>query len=118
MKTGVWIALLVLVLAVCLGLSMFLFTGQDARQVQVWSDGELLYVLELQVDQEITITTQLGTNTVTIKDGAVAVTAADCPDHYCMDRGFCKGGAQIVCLPNRLVLKFLGEQEVDGAVGQ
>ena len=47
----------------------------------------------------------------------MAVTEATCPDHYCMKRGFCDGGAQIVCLPHRLVLKFVGESEVDFVVG-
>ena len=60
---------------------------------------------------------QNGTNTVTVRDGKVAVTQADCPDHYCMDRGWCDSGTPIVCLPNRLVLKFVGKQTVDGAVG-
>jgi hypothetical protein len=34
-----------------------------------------------------------------------------------MARGFCSGGTQIVCLPNRLVIEFLAEQEIDGIVG-
>ena len=58
-----------------------------------------------------------GTNTVTVKNGKVAVTEADCPDHYCMKRGYCDSGAQIVCLPNRLVLTFTGASEVDGVAG-
>ncbi len=117
MKTKTWLALLALVLALCLWLSLWLLTGPEARQVEVWSDGELLYVLELRTDQELTVTTDRGSNTITVRGGAVAVTAADCPDHYCMDRGFCSGGAQIVCLPNRLVLKFIGQQQIDGVAG-
>ena len=118
MKTKTWIVLLAAVLLLCLGLSVWLLLpGEQASRVEVWSDGELLYVLELSVDQQVTIHSEMGTNTVTVKDGAVAVTAADCPDHYCMDRGYCSGGAQIVCLPNRLVIKFLAEQEIDGVAG-
>lgn len=118
MKTKTWILLLSAVLALCLGLSLcLLMPGGDAARAEVWSDGELLYVLELRVDQELTVQTEFGCNTVTVKDGSIAVTAADCPDHYCMERGYCSGGAQIVCLPNRLVIKFLGEQKIDGVVG-
>ena len=47
----------------------------------------------------------------------IAVTAATCPDHYCMHRGFCDRGTQIVCLPNRLVIRFLGEQNIDAVAG-
>ena len=118
MKTRTWILLIALVLAVCVGLSVWLlWPGEPARSVKVISQGKLLYTLPLDQDTQITLTTDLGTNVITVKDGKVAVTQADCPDHYCMDRGFCSGGAQIVCLPNRLVLEFAGTQAVDGMVG-
>ena len=70
-----------------------------------------------RVDQQLTVESENGTNVITVKDGKVAVTEADCPDGYCMERGFCSGGAQIVCLPNRLVLHFIGQSDVDFVVG-
>ena len=110
--------LLAVVLAVCLVLSFLLLRpGQEATAVRVISEGKVLYVLPLSVDTVVTVQTDRGENTVTVQDGKVAVTAADCPDGYCMDRGFCSGGAQIVCLPNRLVIRFGGEPEIDAAVG-
>ena len=118
MKSKYWILLLTLAAAVCIGLSLWLFApGVDATSVQVYSEGKLLYTLPLAVDQQITVTSSRGTNVVTVKGGKVAVTEADCPDHYCVKRGFCSGGAQIVCLPNRLVLSFTGKQKVDTIVG-
>lgn len=118
MKTGYWAAIFAVLLAVCVGASLFLLApSTPAQQVEVWSDGELIDTLSLSVDQERTVQSANGTNVVTIRDGAVAVTEADCPDHYCMQRGFCHGGTEIVCLPNRLVLRFVGEQEIDGIVG-
>ena len=119
MKTKFWIILLVGLLVLCLGLSLLLLTpGQAATQVEVWSDSTLLYTLPLSQPREITVQSRFGTNTVTVRDGKVAVTQADCPDHYFMDRSFCDSGVQIVCLPNRLVLKFTGSQTVDGVAGQ
>lgn len=118
MKTRTWIILLAAVLILCGGLSIWLLVpGENAVQAEVWLDGELYKTVDLSENQEFEVHSNRGTNTVTVKDGKIAVTAADCPDHYCMDRGYCAGGAQIVCLPNRLVIKFLGEQAVDGAVG-
>ena len=52
-----------------------------------------------------------------VKDGKIAVTQATCPDHYCMKRGFCHSGADIVCLPNRLVIHFTAAQEIDAVIG-
>ena len=118
MKTKIWIIAIALLLAVCVGLSLWLLVpGERADYAEVWSDGELLFTLDLRLDQEKTVSTEFGTNVITVKDGKIAVTQADCPDHYCMQRGFCDSGAQIVCLPNRLVIRFVGEQEVDGVVG-
>ena len=118
MKTKVWIILLTVVTATCLGLSVWLLKpGQSAQAVRVISEGKVLYSLPLSEDTQIEVTTDRGTNTVTVKDGKVAVTQATCPDGYCMARGFCSSGTQIVCLPNRLVLEFVGNQPVDGISG-
>ncbi len=118
MKTKYWVILLAALLAVSLGLSLWLLLpGEDASAAEVWSDGALLYTLDLQVDQTLQVHGGNDTNVITVKDGKIAVTEADCPDGYCMERGYCSGGAQIVCLPNRLVIKFLGEQTVDAVVG-
>ena len=119
MKTKTWIALIAAIAAVCLGLSVFLLLpGGDAGYAQISSGGKVVKTVNLRIDQQFTVTGETGgSNTVTIRDGRIAVTAADCPDHYCMERGFCSGGTPIVCLPNRLVIRFLGEQSVDAAAG-
>ena len=118
MKNKTWIILLAAALALCLGLSAFLlFPGEKARRAVIRSDGKVIATVDLHVDQEMTVKSEKGTNVVTVRDGKVAVTSADCPDHYCMHRGFCDGGTPIVCLPNKLVIEFLGDQEIDGAVG-
>ena len=118
MKTRNWIILICALLAVCLGLSLPVFLrSEPAERAEIWSDGELVETVSLGADQEFTITTASGgENTITVRDGAIAVTAANCPDHYCMHRGFCDGGSSIVCLPNRLIIEFVGEQEVDFVV--
>ena len=118
MKTRTWIILLAAALIVCAGLSVWLLMpGQEVRTAEIWLDGELYRTVDLDENQEFQVRSERGTNTVTVKDGKIAVTAADCPDHYCMDRGYCAGGTQIVCLPNRLVIKFVGAQEIDGVAG-
>ena len=117
MKTKYWIALLALIALVCLGISLVTMGGEDAARAQISSNGQVVRIVDLSVDQEFTIETDTGRNVITVKDGKIAVTEASCPDHYCMARGFCSKGAQIVCLPNRLVIEFLGEAEIDMIVG-
>ena len=119
MKTRTWILLIAAAAAVCLGLSAFLLMSGDAAvYAQISSGGKIVKTVNLQMDQQFTVTGENGgSNTVTVRGGRIAVTEADCPDHYCMERGFCGGGTPIVCLPNRLVVRFLGEQSVDAAAG-
>lgn len=119
MKTKYWILLLAVILVACLGLSIpLLVPGEAARYAEIISDGQVMHMIDLTFDREIHITTAAGgSNTVTVRDGKIGVTGANCPDHYCMDRGMCSSGAQIVCLPNKLVIRFTGEQEIDSVVG-
>ena len=117
MKTKFWIAILAAALLVCLVLSLYLTGGEEASRAKITSDGKLIRIVDLHIDQEFTVETSDGYNVVTVKDGKIAVTEASCPDHYCMARGFCNSGTQIVCLPNRLVIEFLAEQEIDSIVG-
>ena len=117
MKTRYWAIGLVSLLFVCIAASLLLMGGSPAGRAQITSEGRVIKVVDLSMDQEFTVTTETGTNTITVRDGKIAVTEANCPDHYCMDRGFCNSGTQIVCLPNRLVITFLDEETIDGVVG-
>ena len=119
MKTKYWLMILGAVLAVCLGLSfLFLMPGEDATHAEILSGGTVIRTVDLRIDQEFTVASgDSRWNVVTVKDGRIAVTEATCPDHYCMHRGFCSSGAQIVCLPNKLVIRFVGEPEVDMVLG-
>ena len=118
MKTRTWILLLAALLVLCLGLSVFLLRPREAYLAEISSQVRVLKTVDLHLDQEFTVTTpEGGSSVITVRDGKIAVTQANCPDHYCMDRGFCGGGTQIVCLPNRLVIRFLNRQSVDAVVG-
>lgn len=118
MKTKHWVLLLSAVALLCGVLTLWLLRPtQPAAQIEILSDNQLLYTLSLSEDQEITVATQWGSNTVTVKDGKVAVTQADCPDGYCTKRGWCQNGTPIVCLPHRLQIRFTAEQQLDGITG-
>jgi len=118
MKSKYWILLFAVVIIACGALSLWLLTpGEAAQFAEVWSDEALVKRVSLQVDQTFTVEGEHGTNVITVSGGKIGVTEADCPDHYCMHRGMCDSGAQIVCLPNRLVIKFVGGDAVDGVVG-
>lgn len=119
MKTKYWIILIILIFLGCIGFSLpLLLPSEDAVYAEVISDGQTVRLVDLRAEQEFQITTKHGgENTITVRDGKIGVTKASCPDHYCMDRGMCSSGAQIVCLPNRLIIRFKGSQIPDSIAG-
>ena len=118
MKTKTWIILISCLLTICIALSFWLLQPAEGMlSAEIWSDGKMLCTLDLRIDQKMTVTGTRGSNEVTVENGKIAVTHADCPDHYCMQRGWCSGGVQIVCLPNRLVIRFTEGQGIDGISG-
>ena len=118
MKTKIWVLLIAALLVVCGGLSIVAMMPKEAASyAEISSQGKIVRVVDLMIDQEFQIGSGDHSNTVTVKDGKIAVTEASCPDHYCMKRGFCNSGTEIVCLPNRMTIRFLGVQEIDAVIG-
>ena len=119
MKTRTWILIFVVILAVCVAASFALLTpGEASTQAEITRQGSVIKTVDLRIDQSFTIESEAGGyNVISVQDGKIGVTEASCPDHYCMMRGFCDSGTEIVCLPNRLTIRFLGQQEIDAIVG-
>ena len=86
--------------------------------IRITVNGEEFGRYSLKKDQVININS---TNTVTIRDGAAAMTGAVCPDHLCMYMQPIDGLYDlIVCLPNMVVVEGIfmdgisTEPEIDG----
>ncbi len=110
MKTKYWVIGFVLLAIVCLVAMLPLIDPKPASSAEIYIDGTLYKTVSLSEDQEFSVE---GHNTITVRDGAIAVTDADCPDKYCIKRGFRSGGADIVCLPNRVVIHFVADPAAD-----
>ena len=96
----------------------FLPSDDRAGSVEIYQNGRLVKTLPLSQNQELTITGAY-TNTVTIRDGAVAITHSDCPGEDCVACGWrSTPGTSIVCLPNAVELRLVGvDGDVDFVVG-
>ena len=117
MKSKYWILIFGAILALCLLLVLLPTQNAPSELAQI-KYGSKTTTVDLRMDQEMVFeSADGGYNAVTVKDGKIAVTEANCPDQYCVRQGFCNSGEQIVCLPHKLVISFIGESEIDGAVG-
>ena len=117
MKNRYWILIFGAIFVLCLGLAFLPAHGAPSELAQI-KCGDEYSTVDLRMDQELVFENANGDyNIVTVRDGKIAVTEANCPDQYCVRQGFCNSGEQIVCLPHKLVISFIGESEIDGAVG-
>jgi hypothetical protein len=98
--------------------ALFLPKNEPAGSVQVYQDGILIRTVPLNREERFTVTGRY-TNTISIKDGAVAIIDSDCPGEDCVGCGWAKQpGKSIVCLPNGVELRLVGvESDVDFVVG-
>ncbi len=69
------------------------------------------------IGKTIDIRTQYGYNKIEIGDGKVRVIDADCPDKLDVKQGWIsKSGEIIVCLPHKLTIEIVGENEADDEI--
>ncbi len=82
----------------------------EQRVCEVVQDGKVLYTFDLNTaeDQTLRINAKNGSyNIITIEAGEIFVSEAGCPDQVCVRAGMLRTeGMPVVCLPNRLVIRF------------
>ena len=112
--------LLFCLLAAALAAVWVLLPKKTATLAGVYQDGELLMTLTPQADRTVTVDGPAGKNVIVVENGEIFVKEADCPDKICVRHGpLSKAGTPIICLPNRLVIRWLdGVSEVDGVSGR
>ena len=115
-KADVAVALVILIVAFVsyFFVSVTLASG-EAETVVIEQNGEIYAKYQLNSifgKKAVEIDTVFGYNIVEIECDSVAVTDASCPDKLCVGR-IKKVGETLVCLPNRLVVRLLGDAEVD-----
>lgn len=118
------VLLLLCFLALAAGIALFpLWSSASARvtdssaqqNVTVRVAGDLYGDYPLAQDQELTIRTSYGSNTVVIKDSTVCVTHSDCSNQICVQHStISKTGEMIVCLPHRLSIEITSNDFLNG----
>ena len=109
----------VLVAALLAGLRLVLGgtapSGSDAMVVLVHDGDGGVHELPLDHDDTLTIVTSLGTNVVEVRDGAVRMLDADCPNGLCLQQpALTAPGAQIICLPHQLWIEVVPQGSEGG----
>lgn len=92
-------------------------TVREDPAAEIIQDGKVIRTVSLSENTEFTVTCEGGFNTVVVKNGAVMISEADCPDKVCVKTGAISGGAvPIVCLPHRLEIRVVNGGGLDAEV--
>lgn len=113
------LAIVGVVILAALVLVLFLSPNHSGgAYARIYQDGQLVKTVSLTEDQEFTVTGAY-TNTISVRDGKIAVICSDCPGEDCVGCGWIDGGGRsIVCLPNGLEIRIVsGDDDVDFVVG-
>ena len=94
------------------GLAFLFFRPQPSESLsraEISVDGKTVMELDLSEDQVLTVDgAGGGYNRIQVRDGAVSVLEASCPDKVCVHTGTVRyPGETIVCLPNRMIITVI-----------
>ena len=108
-----WIVIICGVMLVSTFATIFLQQG-EASQARIYVDGKLIESIDLAAYTEpytFTVENEYGVNEITVDNGRICVSDADCPDKSCVRQGWIGGSAApIVCLPHKLVIELYNNE--------
>lgn len=111
-----WLALILALVCLAAAAALFL-RPRGGRTAEIFLDGELLRIVDLEAITEPVEIPVGGHNVVRAEPGRVRMLSADCPDGLCVRMGWSSGpGKPIVCLPNRVTVVVTGGAEERDAV--
>ncbi len=91
----------------------------DEKVAVITVNGEEFKVVDLTQEQSFDITTEHGKNTVMVKDEQIYMKDADCPDKLCVRHGKLQNKYDaIVCLPNKIIIDYKNEADIDAVSGR
>lgn len=91
--------------------------ASKAEIIQIFQNSELIMECSLYADEAISVEGEYH-NIVEISGGKVAITESDCPGEDCVHSGWIsRSGRSIVCLPNKVEVRIVGQsKDVDFVV--
>lgn len=107
--------LILIVFLIVLTLASFSlwFGGKPGRRAVILVDGKMIREFPLDGKEEVLeIQGVRGLSCVEIRQGRLRMKDSACPNKTCVKMGWiAQDGQMICCIPNRVVIKILGERE-------
>lgn len=112
------IKLVVILLIAIVGVFIFInVTKEKGSIAEVYYEDELILSIDLSIDEEYTVGGELGDVVLEVKDGMIRVKKENSPKNICSKEGFIGDSSRaLICLPNKIIVKIVGENKIDGVV--
>ena len=95
----------------------FAVPSAGGQTVVIRAGGRVHGIYPLDVDRVIEIREDGYNNRIVIEDGSVYMEEANCPDRLCVRMGRANGNGAIVCVPNRVIVEFDTQSDLDALSG-
>ncbi len=103
-----------LILSSLLFISIRYFNADNGKLAKVFISGKLVKIIPLNKNSAYIFHGKLGKFIVQVKEGKIGVFETNCPEKICKKMGFInKKGSEIICIPNRIMIKITGESRID-----
>lgn len=110
------IIILILLLAFTVYFIANKFIYKTSATAEIIYDGKVIQTVDLNKD---CVFSPQGFQNIKfqIKNGSIAFIESDCPDKICVNTGFINStGQNAVCLPNKMVLRLISDEDSPDAV--
>jgi len=114
MKTRSWIILFTIVLVLSAAAAWYVAQRQPTGSwAGVYQNGRLVCTVDLSaVTQPYDIVlNEVGTCVVHIEAGKIYILSSTCRDQLCVKHGPLGDGLPVVCLPNKVIIRWLAEAD-------
>ena len=115
-KSDIKLVIILLVIIICIFIVINI-TKEKGSTAHVYYEDKLLLTIDLNIDGEYTVDGELGDVVLEVKDKQIRVKEENSPKNICSKEGFIGDSSRIlVCLPNKIIIKIVGNMEIDGVV--
>lgn len=112
------IILIIVILIIALVSFLFLYLTPNKNLVAyVYHNDDVVLQIDLKKDDSYIVQGDIGDVYIEVKNSKIRVLQSDCPDHICINQGYIsKANQTITCLPNKIYIIIVGNDEVDAIV--
>ena len=92
-------------------------TKKEGSVAEVYYKDEKILSIDLNIDSEYVVDGDLGDVILEVKDRKIRVKEENSPLNICSKEGYIGDSSRtLICLPNKIIVKIVGESELDGVV--